>query len=112
MTDTFIWNVSPGTTGTVTHRVRKAQFGDGYAQVVKDGINTRASSWSIAMNNLPEDDALEVTSFLDRNAGRSFHWSPPRSITQGWFICSDYTLTPVEFGLQSISATFEEVFFP
>ncbi|HEX7326872.1 MAG TPA: hypothetical protein VF292_16200 [Rhodanobacteraceae bacterium] len=64
------------------------------------------------MSNLPEDDALQVTDFLDWNVGQSFYWTPPRSVPQGLFMCSDYTLTQVEYGLQSISATFEEVFFP
>lgn len=112
MTDTFTFDASPGTAGAVKHRVRRAQFGDGYSQATKDGINARISSWTVAMTNLREDDALQVTDFLDRNAGQSFYWTPPRSITQGRFMCSDYTLTPVEFGLQSISATFDEVFFP
>lgn len=112
MTETFYFDCSAGTSGDVKHSLRRAKFGDGYGQVAKNGINARASVWTVNMPNLREDDSMTVVDFLDRNAGRSFYWTPPRSITQGRFMCSAYTLTPVEFGLQSINATFEEVFFP
>lgn len=110
--DVFEFECSAGTAGDIKHAVRRAKFGDGYGQAVKDGINARASSWAVAMPNRPEDDAQEITDWLDARAGQSFFWTPPRSNTQGRFMCSAYTLTPVEFGLQSINATFEEVFFP
>ena len=112
MTDTFNFECSAGTAGDVTHNVSVTKFGDGYAQFAKNGINARSSVWTVAMQNLPEDDCAMVTDFLDTHAGQSFFWTPPRSIKRGLFLCSKYTLTPVEFGLQSITATFEEVFFP
>lgn len=112
MTDTFYFDCSAGTVGNVVHAVRRARFGDGYGQIVKNGINARASVWTVAMQNLSEDDSAVVVDFLDAHVGRSFYWTPPRTIKPGYFTCSQYTLTPVEFGLQSISATFEEVFFP
>jgi phage-related protein len=112
MTDVFYFDVSPGTSGDVKHRVRRAQFGDGYGQAVKDGLNTRGSTWRVELTNLREDDAEEVTDWLDAHAGQSFYWTPPRSIKQGRFMCSEYSPQPVLGGLQSISATFEEVFFP
>lgn len=112
MTDVFTWDTCEGTAGDVTHRVRRAQFGDGYGQAVKDGVNTRGSTWTVVLANLPEDDAGEVSDWLDAHAGASFYWTPPRSIVQGRFMCSAYSLAPANGGLQSIHATFEQVFFP
>lgn len=112
VTDTFYFDCSAGTAGDVKHAVRKAKFGDGYGQITKNGINARASVWTVAMQNLREDNGQEIADWLDAHVGQSFYWTPPRSSKQGRFTCSAYTLTPVEFGLQSINATFEEVFFP
>jgi phage-related protein len=112
MTDTFYFDCSAGTAGDVTQNVRTAGFGDGYLQAAKNGINARSSRWTVVLRNLSEDDCYWVAQFLDAHAGQSFYWTPPRSITQGRFMCSAYTLTPVEFGMQTITATFQEVFFP
>lgn len=112
MTDTFLYDVSPGTKADVTHSVRAAKFGDGYSQFAKDGIHARNSTWSVEMVNLDDDTANEVADFFDRNAGRSFYWIPPRKLEQGRYLCSEYSITPTEYRGQSISATFEEVWFP
>ena len=112
MTDTFNFECSAGTAGAVTHNVSVTKFGDGYAQFAKNGINARGSQWSVTIANMQQAQSDAVTGFIDAHAGKSFFWTPPRSIKRGLFLCSKYTLTPVEFGLQSITATFEEVFFP
>lgn len=112
MTDTFLFECSPGTAGDIVQNVRTAGFGDGYTQAAKNGINARSSRWTVVLSNLSEDASDAVTAFLDAHAGQSFYWTPPRSNRQGYFMCTTYTLTPVEFGMQSISADFEEVFFP
>lgn len=107
MTDVFYFECSEGTRADVVHAVKRAKFGDGYSQIAKNGINSRQDTWSVVLNNLPEDDCALVMDFLDRNVGRPFQWTPPRSTRTGLYTCSAYSPTPVLFGLQSITATFE-----
>ncbi|HJR09808.1 MAG TPA: phage tail protein [Rhodanobacteraceae bacterium] len=111
MTEEFYFSVSPGTRADTGHRVRGAKFGDGYAQFAKDGINARASRWTVEMANLTEDKYYEVTAFLDRNAGRSFYWTPPTN-RRGRYMCKGYSEEPALGDLCSLSATFEETFAP
>ncbi|MBL1759211.1 phage tail protein, partial [Klebsiella pneumoniae] len=44
----FTWSPRVNPQQTVNFRVRKAQFGDGYAQVCGDGINTRSQDWELS----------------------------------------------------------------
>ncbi|MCP6536485.1 phage tail protein, partial [Klebsiella pneumoniae] len=44
----FTWSPRVNPQQTVNFRVRKAQFGDGYAQVSGDGINTRSQDWELS----------------------------------------------------------------
>ncbi|WP_243689793.1 phage tail protein, partial [Cronobacter sakazakii] len=46
-TETFTWCPRINAGGEVTHRVRRAQFGDGYAQASGDGINARGQKWDL-----------------------------------------------------------------
>ncbi|WP_181944600.1 phage tail protein, partial [Klebsiella pneumoniae] len=43
----FTWSPRVNPTQTVNFRTRKAQFGDGYAQVSGDGLNTRSQEWEL-----------------------------------------------------------------
>jgi phage-related protein len=111
MTETFTWAPRIGPTGTVSFRTLDAQFGDGYAQVTQDGINNRAESWPVTFQGSAEKIAA-VRAFLDRHAGaRSFLWTPPGG-KQGYYKAKTYSPTAHDKFNSSISATFEQVFFP
>jgi phage-related protein len=73
----FTWSPRVNPQQTVNFRVRKAQFGDGYAQVSGDGINTRSQDWELSFVGT-EDYIRPIKQFLDRHAGtRAFQWTPP-----------------------------------
>ncbi|MEL2282405.1 phage tail protein, partial [Klebsiella pneumoniae] len=62
---------------TFNFRVRKAQFGDGYAQVSGDGINPRSQDWERSFVGT-EDYIRPIKQFFGRHAGpRAFQWPPP-----------------------------------
>lgn len=107
MTDTFDFPCTVGTAGDTKLRIKRARFGDGYQQVAKDGLNARVSQWTIQTPPMPEDDAAEVTDFLDRNTGRPFYWTPPGRSEPSRFFCAGYTEAPALGRLTSITATFE-----
>jgi len=98
-----------GTSEDVTNKVRTAQFGDGYSQRVKDGINSTQRSWTVNFA-LPMLSVEAIEKFLkDRRGAESFTWKPPYGIVGNW-ICESWRRTPVGQTQFTISATFKEVF--
>lgn len=93
MPEIFGWRPLAEPTGTVVHRRLQAQFGDGYAQVAGDGINTRKESWPLEFRGRA-DQIRPIKEFLDRHASaRSFTWTPPLG-QSSTYIAGDYQLTP------------------
>lgn len=66
--DIFTWLVRVGDAGAIKFRTRSAEFGDGYRQVVGDGINGKSASWPITII-APLDEMQAITDFLDRHGG-------------------------------------------
>lgn len=109
--ETFQWSPRTNAAANATFRIRKAQFGDGYAQVAGDGINFRAQNWDL---NFVGSEAYisAIAAFLDRHAGRtSFQWKPPLS-PLGLYRCEQYKPKALGGGNFSLSATFIQAFHP
>lgn len=109
--ETFAWSPLNEPQGDITYRARTAQFGDGYAQVVGDGINNRQQSWPLTFTRRKEE-AQAILDFFDRHAGyRAFLWTPPLG-QLSLFRVTQHTLRPLGGGLYTITATFEQAFHP
>lgn len=107
---TFTFTPDFGAAGTTKPRVRTAQFGDGYQQRVQDGINSQPRSWSLSFVNRDDTETDAIEAFFLAAAGvSSFGWTPPRGAAGRW-VCPEWEVTVVRHGLNSISATFHEVF--
>lgn len=111
MTTTFTWTPRIEPLGTVTLRVLKAQFGDGYQQTAADGINNESQSWPLQFRG----KAAKITPIRDflraRQGYQSFFWTPPLGV-QGFYKCTSWTLKPMGAGIYELAATFEQVFQP
>ncbi len=61
------------------NRVLSAQFGDGYAQIAPDGINTDISTFNITWSNILQGEAELLFNFLAPRQGGldSFYFTPP-----------------------------------
>jgi phage-related protein len=111
MTTIFTWAPDSKANGTVTLAVRSAQFGDGYKQVVADGINNKSQSWPLTFTGLI-DRVTPIRDFLDARGGfQSFLWTPPLG-AQGYYRCATYTMQPMGGRLYQVTATFEQAFQP
>lgn len=112
MTDTFIWSPTvQGFGGDTTLRARKAQFGDGYAQRVADGLNNRQSTYYLRFVG-KADKIAAILEFLDAHAGAtSFYWTPLLR-PQGLFVCEKYTEPTKDGDVYTMTAQFEETFAP
>ena len=102
----------PGASKRSQPTVRNAQFGDGYSQRLRFGLNTDLKTWSLRFV-LSEEDADEVETFLEARAGAEhFDWSPPDETDTYKWICQDWSKTIPFQGRAEISATFQQVIEP
>lgn len=93
-------------------RVLKAQFGDGYAQRMADGLNARVATYSVAFNHKANATAQAIAAFLDARGGHEwFYWTPVGG-AQGKYVCASWSVQPVTDKLTSVTAEFEQVFDP
>jgi phage-related protein len=110
MTDTFLPPRAPSVqvAGQTTFRVIRTDFGDGYSQRAKDGLNTVAVEWALEWDNVTSAEVDTMVAFFDAKAGaESFFWTPPRATTQSKWLCTEHTRTIVQFDRDTLSAKFE-----
>lgn len=108
---TFTWTPDFGAQLSRAPRVKTAQFGDGYQQRAQFGINNNPQSWSLQFVNREDTEADEIDAFLTaRRAVEAFDWTPPRQSTAIKVVCDSWNVEIVKHNLNSISATFRQVF--
>lgn len=109
---TFTYAPSFGITEQSEPRVRTVQYGDGYSQRLRYGLNTDRKTWQLRFDIRTDSETLGITNFLEARAGaESFDWTPPRG-TAGKYICSTWNVEMVNYNNNTITATFVEVFEP
>ena len=93
-------------------RVRNVQFGDGFSQRLRHGLNQDPKQWSLTFV-VSETDADTIESFLEARAGaESFDWSPPDETETYKWICQDWSKSIPYLNRATITATFQEVIEP
>lgn len=107
--ETFKWRVESNVDASIDYRVIEVQFGDGYAQISSDGINTKNEQYTIRVHAL-RNEANNIMAFFDRHKGaKSFFWTTPLG-SLGLFTCKDPKPQDQGGGLYSITGTFVKVF--
>jgi len=92
--------------------VRRVQFGDGYEQRLAYGLNTQPSVWRLTFNNRTDTERDNINNFLEaRGAVESFDWTPPYGSAGKW-VCDEWSTTMISCNINSIQATFRQVFEP
>lgn len=111
MAEVFTWQRKAGATGKITFRTNEVQFGDGYQQVIKDGINNVVQTWPMSF----EGDEMEMQPIYDffvRHAGATaFFWTPPGGVQSLWRV-KEFSMTSIGAGLYSVTAEFKQAFRP
>ena len=102
-----------GSSKSSAPKVRQVQFGDGYAQVIRYGLNQNPKSWSLKWE-ISETDADTIETFLDARGldQESFDFTPPEEASAKKFVCDKWTKNIYYNDRATISATFREVFEP
>ncbi len=108
---TFGWSPRTAAAGDSTFRVRTAQFGDGYAQVAGDGINTETQSWDLSFTGVFAYISPIVGFLRDHGGATSFIWTPPLG-GPGLWRCAEFKPTVLGGQNYTVTATFTQSFHP
>lgn len=111
---TFTPGVNPdyGSTSDIEPRVLVAQFGDGYAQRTKDGINNLKRRVRLVWTLLPTSTANDIVDFFADKAGATqfqYAW-PIGSSSRNWVTVGTIARTHTDYGLDSLEVEIEEAF--
>ena len=108
---TFTWTPEFGAQLTRQPVVKKATFGDGYEQRAQFGINNNPQKWSLQFQYRTDSETNAIDAFLSaRAAVEAFDWTPPRSSTAIKVVCDTWSVEAVRNNLNTINATFRQVF--
>lgn len=93
-----------------SQRILTTQFGDGYAQRIKAGINTKVEKFSMNINNRTWEEVELISAFLDIKTPKSFPITLQRESIL--VVCDSYSLTAIQSPIHSISAELRRVYEP
>lgn len=96
---------------TSAPRTRIVQFGDGYEQRIRFGLNQNPKEWSLTFDQ-DKADADIIEAFLDARAADSeaFDWTAPYETQSYKWVCESW-VREISFPDRGrISATFRQVF--
>lgn len=89
----FQTEISRTSAGDRAYRVETVQYGNGYAQRMKDVINNAVESWNVEWESLDLTQLTTLSTAFDTAAGTDyFTWTPPGSATQKKFIVSKFSV--------------------
>ena len=98
---------------STVNRIIKAQFGDGYAQTIQDGLNSNIDFWNIIYAPLTGTDLTTVENFITTVGVHTFfEWTPFGEVTlKKWRIVKDSIQVDfISTTDKRISFTIEQVF--
>ena len=94
--------------------VRKMQFGDGYEQRLTYGLNQNPRVWDLTWTAKSNTDADAIESFFDARAvdNASFTWTPLDEATAYKWVVESWSRDFRYANVNTITATFRQVFEP
>ncbi|RSK70802.1 phage tail protein [Enterobacter huaxiensis] len=111
---TFTWRtqIHAGMEGEFSYSTRSASFGDGYEQIVGDGINPEKQSWPMTLTG-KKAEILAALSFCREHITKSFIWTSPVGETGLYRIEADsIKAQPLSSKVMIIKATFKQAYAP
>lgn len=92
--------------------IRRVQFGDGYEQAIAFGLNTQPVTWNLTFANRSNTERDNILTFFRTQGGFDpFDWTPPYG-SAGKYICEEWSTTMVAYNINTIQATFRQVYEP
>ncbi|EPG4743894.1 phage tail protein, partial [Acinetobacter baumannii] len=105
----FIWKPDLGAEKSKKPSVSTVKFNDGYEARIPNSINPSLRVWNCTFtNNL--QTANEIDEFLNKaNGTTAFDWIDPQG-KKGKFVCREWKMNQIKFGVFQITAVLEEVY--
>jgi phage-related protein len=101
---------SPGTSARPELKLYKADFGDGYTQTTRAGMNHNRAVLTLEWEALTVAQHKEITDFLTARGGdETFLYALPGETTRKW-TCDEWETQHLAAGLKSLTATFRQSF--
>jgi phage-related protein len=107
----FFWKPSYNVSVTHTPRIKEIQFGDGYTQRLKDGINNDLLNLSLSFESRSELEAVAILHFLHVREGFGpfyFKAPMPYNIIKR-FVCTEFSSNFVFDDNYTVQCKFVEV---
>ncbi|UEM18977.1 phage tail protein [Skermanella mucosa] len=107
--------ISQAVAGSFNQARRTIEFGDGYVQHQKSGINGAGATYSVEWVGLSETDAATLIAFFEARGGvERIRWKPPLRSAEQLFTCATFNakLTNGSGILWTVTADFERTFSP
>lgn len=93
---------------TVKSRYQENEFGDGYEQNIRLGLNDKYSELSLTWEYLNETESAALLTFFRAHMETSFEWRyMPSQATKKWRVVGE-SRSSAEKGLYKVQATFRE----
>lgn len=111
--ETFRPTLTPsiGSSEAPEFKVLKADFGDGYAQAARAGLNNVRRVLSLKWDVLPVAQANAIVAFFSAHGGTDpFLYTVPGEATAVLWTCEQYEEGYSSFNLRSITATLRQSF--
>ena len=89
-------------------RILMTDFGDGYQQRIKDGINTKRETYSMTINNRKWQEIALISSFFDTKTPQSFEITLQRESIK--VVCESYSVQMDQPDIHSISTELRRVY--
>lgn len=89
-------------------RLRITEFGDGYEQVTRMGMNNNQEDISVRWTNLYLAEGTYILDFLDSRAGLPFLWQPNGEGALRCYRCEQHTEKKKRGQRYDITAKFKE----
>ena len=111
---TFVPGVNPSfdVADNRAPRIQRADFGDGYSQRTRNGINHDNAKTPLRWENLTDEEAAVIWDFVtERGGDLAFYYTLPflDELPKKW-IAPEYNRTRIAPGQVSIQVSLEEVF--
>ena len=104
-------NISQASSAGTDFKTDEMQYGNGYTQRAKSGINNVVDKWSVAWENIVLSDVTTIVSALNAAGGVDyFTWTPPGESTAKKFVVTDYARRASSGNVYSVTANLKQVF--
>ena len=106
--DNVKYKPTQGLDMALSRRVKEITYGDGYKQVILDGINTLQNSWSVTWANRSRADANAILNFLQAHLKTpAFYWGIATFPGGGKMVvrCEDVSISEPKPNYFTITAT-------